>query len=118
MRDILFPTRDQVHLDIARADAAVRDAATLWISDSLTIYEGGSRLGAPRLVATQVSLPSDRSFASYDTALGHVTGPPLAPDTALVWNQALMDVLFDTRSHPIDRSSQSIPRSAGSACAS
>ena len=48
MRDILFPSRDQVHLDVARADAAVRDAATLWIADSITIYEGGSRLGAPR----------------------------------------------------------------------
>lgn len=95
MRDILFPTRDQVHLDFPRADPAVRDAATLWISDSITIYEGGRRLGAPRLVATQISLPSDRSFASYDTALAHVTGPPLSSDTALVWNQALMDVLFE-----------------------
>jgi hypothetical protein len=95
MRDILFPTRDQVHLDLVRADAAVRDAATLWIADSITIYEGGSRLGAPRLVATQISLPSDRSFSSFDTALAHVTGPPLAADTALVWNQALMDVLFE-----------------------
>ena len=45
MRDILFPTRDQVHLDFARADAAVRDAATLWIADSITIYEGGTPPG-------------------------------------------------------------------------
>ena len=112
MRDILFPTRDQVHLDFARADAAVRDAATLWISDSITIYEGGNRLGAPRLVATQVSLPSDRSFASYDTALAHVTGSPLPADTALVWNQALMDVLFE---YPIasDRSEFAIDPALG-----
>ena len=88
MRDVLFPTRDQINLDLPRAEAAVRDAATLWIADSIAIYEGGSRLGAPRLVAAQISLPSDRSFASFDTALAHVTGPPLPPDTALVWNQA------------------------------
>ena len=95
MRDILFPTRDQNNIDFARAEAAVRQAATLWISDSIALYEGGTRLGAPRVVATQISLPSDRSFVSYDTALAHVIGPPLAPDTALVWNQALMDVLFE-----------------------
>ena len=95
MRDILFATRDETNLDLARADSAVRDAATLWISDSIAIYEGGRRLGAPQIVATQISLPADPSFLSYDTALAHVTGPPLAPDTAIVWNQGLMDVLFE-----------------------
>ena len=95
MRDILFPTRDGTNLDFARADKAVRDAATLWISDSIAIYEGGIRLGAPRIAAAQVSLPSDRSFASYDAALAHVLGPPLPPDTTLVWSQGLMDVLFE-----------------------
>jgi len=44
-----------------------------------------------------VSLPSDRSFATYETALAHVTGPPLAPDTAVIWNQALFDVLLEYR---------------------
>ena len=72
MRDILFPTRDENNLDLTRAEPAVRDAATFWIADSITLYEGGTRLGAPRIVATQISLPSDRSFASYDTALAHV----------------------------------------------
>jgi hypothetical protein len=95
MRDVLFPTRDQSNLDLTRAEPAVRHAATLWISDSIALYEGGTRLGAPRIIATQISLPSDRSFASYEAALAHVTGPPLAPETALVWNQGLMDVLFD-----------------------
>jgi hypothetical protein len=107
MRDVLFPTRDETNLDLTRAERAVRDAATLWISDSIAIYEGGTRLGAPEIIATQISLPSDPSFASYDTALAHVTGPPLAPDTAIVWNQGLIDVLFE---YPIasDRSDFSI----------
>jgi hypothetical protein len=59
------------------------------------------------VVATQISLESDRSFADYDTALAHVTGPPLSPETTVVWNQVMMDVLFD---YPIqsDRSEFSI----------
>jgi hypothetical protein len=107
MRDVLFPTRDQNHLDFARAEPAVRDAAMLWIGDSIELYEGDTPLGAPRIVATQISLPSDRSFESYDAALAHVTGAPLPAETALVWNQGLMDVLFE---YPIssDRSAFSI----------
>jgi HupE / UreJ protein len=43
-----------------------------------------------------VSLPTDRSFGSYDDALSHVTGPRL-PDTADVsWTTGLLDVLFET----------------------
>jgi hypothetical protein len=42
-----------------------------------------------------VSLPSDPSFASYGSALAHVTGAPLPNDTALVWNQAMLDVLLE-----------------------
>jgi len=95
MRDILFPTRDGDNLDLSRADRPVRDAATLWLSDNIAIYEGGVRLAPPHIVATQISLPSDRSFASYESAVAHVTGPALPANTAIVWNQAVMDVLFE-----------------------
>ena len=33
----------------------------------------------PKLVEARVSLPSDRSFTSFDEALAHVTGPRLPP---------------------------------------
>jgi len=54
-----------------------------------------------------VSLPSDRSFATFETALASVTGPPLPDQTTLYWNQALLDVLLE---YPIasDRSTFSI----------
>jgi len=83
------------------------DASILWISDFIELYEGNTRLPKPKVVATQISLESDRSFADYDTALAHVTGPPLPPDTTVVWNQVMLDVLFD---YPIqsDRSEFSI----------
>jgi hypothetical protein len=95
MRDIRFPTRDENFLDLARAEPAVRHAASLWLSDGIAMYEGGSKLYAPRIAAARVSLPSDRSFSTYETALAHVTGPPLPDDTMLVWNQGLIDVLFE-----------------------
>ena len=39
-------------------------------------YKGARRLTDPRVVATRVSLPSDKSFATYDTALAHLTHDP------------------------------------------
>jgi len=44
-----------------------------------------------------VSLESDKSFASYEEALAHVTGARLPNDTELYWNQGLLDVLFEYR---------------------
>ena len=64
-------------------------------------------LGAPRIAHTRVSLPSDRSFASYEEALARVSGPALPDDTDIPWDQAMLDVLFE---YPIasDRSVFSI----------
>ena len=49
----------------------------------------------PRVVEVRASLPSDKSFASYEEALAHVTGPRLPDNTELYWNQGLLDVLFE-----------------------
>jgi hypothetical protein len=107
MRDVEFPRRGAGLLDLARADAALRNAAMLWIADNVELYENDSRLGPPRLVDARVSLESDKSFASYEQALAHVTGPPLPNKLELYWEQGLLDVLFD---YPIgsDRSDFSI----------
>ena len=95
MRDIDFPQRGPGYLDFARARPLLRDAATLWLGNSLAMYEGQTRLAAPTLVAAQLSLPSDRSFMTFDSAVAHVTGPPLPDDTAIPWNQVLFDVVYD-----------------------
>ena len=39
--------------------------------------------------------PRIASFVSFEGAVAHLTGPPLAADTAMIWNQALFDVLLD-----------------------
>src|SRR3984885_2181330 len=107
LRDISFPERPPGYLDLARVDAILPDAATLWLSDFIELYEGNQRLRKPRVVETRISLPSDRSFSSYEQELAHFRGPKLLLDTNIVWNQAMLDVWFE---YPIrsDRSRFSI----------
>jgi len=95
MRDVDFPMVGGDYLDLARAEPFLRDAAILWIADQIQLYEDGRRLPSPSLVAVRASIPSDRAFADWDTALDRVTGAPLDPGTLLVWRQALLDVLLE-----------------------
>jgi len=111
LRDVDYPRRGAGLLDLARADASLRNAATLWIADELDLYEelngNETRLGPPRLVDARVALESDKSFASYEQALAHVTGERLPDKLELYWEQGLLDVLFE---YPIasDRAAFSI----------
>ena len=107
MRDMEFPLRGPGYLDIALADSELRSAAMLWIGSEVKLYEDGNLLTEPRIVAARASIPSDRSFRSYDEALAHVTSPRLPDHTAIYWEQALLDVLIE---YPItsDRSEFSI----------
>ena len=106
MRDVQFPQRADGNLDVAGAQTLLRDAVTIWVASPLQIQEEHAALPPPRIGAVRVSLPSDRSFSSFDTALAHVTQREPA-DPALPWNQALVDVLLE---YPIssDRSRFSI----------
>ena len=94
MRDMDVPRRGIGYLDLERIDPVLRDAAMLWIGDFVQLYEGDDRLEKPQVVAARVSLPSDRSFQSYDEALAHVTGPGMPVETDLYWEQGLLDVAF------------------------
>jgi hypothetical protein len=107
MRDIRFPQRGPGYLDLERAGALLPGAAKLWIAGFFEMYEGDTLLSNPQVVATRISLPSDFSFSSYESALAHVTGPALRDTTDVYWDQTLLDVLFDT-SIQSDRSRFSI----------
>ena len=95
IRDVEFPLRDSVHLDLPGIAPLLDDAARLWIADYLRVLEGDTDLGDARIVATRISLPSDRSFESYERAAAHVLGPPLSADIELPWQQALFDVMLE-----------------------
>ena len=99
MRDIMIPELPGGYLDVQKLAPLLPDAATLWISDFVELYEGERRLPKPRVTATQVSLASDRSFESFDAAFAHVNGPMLPNSTNVVWTQVLFDVLFEYPIH-------------------
>jgi hypothetical protein len=92
--DLEWPTRG-VFLDLARADEVLRQAASEWIGTRLDFYEEDRRLGTPTLVAVTAAPMSDLSFDSYDRALAHVTGPPIARDTQISVSQTLLDTVLD-----------------------
>jgi hypothetical protein len=107
MPEAELPTRGPGYLIVSRADEALRNATKLYLTDNITLYENDAVLPTPRVVHARVSLPSDKSFASYEEALAHLQGPRLADDMDLVWSQQLLDVQLE---YPIksDRSELAI----------
>src|SRR5271165_1247317 len=61
--DTDFPTRTNGSLDIARADEPIRGGIKVWLTDNIDVFENGTQLEKPRIVAELVSLPSpSRSY--------------------------------------------------------
>ncbi len=90
MRDIELPLEGPGYLRFgADLDAALIDAAELWIAGGLTLSAGGRSLGDPDIRATRISLPSDRSFDSFDAATAHFETTGIASE--LLWHQALFE---------------------------
>ncbi len=95
MNEAGIPTRGPGYIDLARADEALRGAAKVYLTDNLVVSENGAPLPAPRVLQARISLPSDKSFASYEEALAHLEGPPLDSALDLYWSQQLLDVLLE-----------------------
>lgn len=92
--DTDFPMRGP-YLDLARADEPIRGGVKVWLTDNIDVYEDGALLEKPRVAAVLVSLPSDKSFASFEEARAHVLGPRLPDDLDLYPSQQLLDVLLE-----------------------
>jgi HupE / UreJ protein len=95
MRDVDIPTKANGFLDLSRVGPTLEDAAMLWIGDFVEVFENSRPLPKPRITAARVSLPSDKSFASYAEAEASLAGPPLPDDTDLYWQDGLLDVRFE-----------------------
>ena len=95
LRDVVFPEREGGYFDLAQAGPVLDDAARLWIAGFVELYAGDIRLGAPELTALRVSLQSDQSFKSYESAREHLAAPPLSDATNVFWKQTFLDVRFE-----------------------
>lgn len=95
LRDVDIPTKSNGFIDLSRIRPTLEDAAWLWIGDFVKLYENGQQLPKPRITGARVSLPSDKSFASYDEAVANLAAPPLADETDLYWQDGLLDVRFE-----------------------
>ena len=89
LADMNLPQRGPGYLALASLDpvleATIGETAA-WIN----LYEDG------RLLATvggeaRVSVPTNRSFSTYEEAIAHIGGPKLPVETNMFWNQGLFD---------------------------
>ena len=94
MRDVNFPESGPGYLVISEADETIRDAATIWIAQEVSLYENDSILDDWSIEAVRLSLPSDQSFRSYATARRHIQEPRLPDNSDLYRDQAMLDVLI------------------------
>lgn len=99
LRDIDFPELDLGYLDVERLAPLLPPAAELWLGQALDIREGDVRLPQPTVRATQVSVESDRSFQSYETAMAHLKTAKLTNGAKLVAGQVWVDVLLEYAIH-------------------
>ena len=97
--EVSFPLRGPGFLQFSEAQFALDDAARIYITESLKFYENGEELIDKDLQRTRVSLPSNRSFSSFDVALANLMSPPLDDSTDLFWRQGVLDVLV---TYPIE----------------
>ncbi|MCZ2147624.1 MAG: HupE/UreJ family protein [Bryobacterales bacterium] len=95
IRDLEFPEQENGYLDVDKLTPRLADAATLWLAQFLEIREEGRKLARPTVTATQLSLESDRSFASFEEASAHLSAPRLPNRSNVVWNQLLLDVRME-----------------------
>ncbi len=94
MNEVDMPLRGPGYLDLARAEAALRVAAELWFADNLSLFENDKALPRPAVAGTRVSLASDRSFGTWETALAHLRAEPLPVTTELHWKAQYFDLLL------------------------
>ena len=84
-----------VEIDVDQSAPAI-ERALVAIKKDITVYENDRPLTAG-VATVRLSLPSDRSFSSYEQAIHHI-GEPLEPDTHIFIDQGYVDARI---SYPI-----------------
>jgi hypothetical protein len=89
--DANLPKDGTGYLAMPYIDAALLEAANQ-ISNGIVFLEGDERLTRYEMANARISLPSDRSFDTYDRALARVRGAKLPDTTQVYYNQGFLDL--------------------------
>ena len=95
VRDVDFPAIEGGYLDVDRVAPRLAGLAKIWVADPIELYENGLRTKAPSIVRTQISIASDKSFATCDRAEAHLREPLPANTERLFWKQVFFDVALE-----------------------
>ncbi|HUP40499.1 MAG TPA: HupE/UreJ family protein [Vicinamibacterales bacterium] len=95
--DANLPKDGTGYLAMPYIDAALREAANQ-ISNGVVFLEGDERLTRYEMTNARISLPSDRSYDTYEGALARVRGARLPDTTQVYYNQGFLDLELH---HPI-----------------
>jgi hypothetical protein len=86
-KSVKFPVRNG-EIDLPQAATAIEGAGAA-IAGDIVLHEDGRPL-TPKTVRSRLSLPSDKSFESYDEAVRHVAAP-VDSDERIVIDQGYVD---------------------------
>jgi hypothetical protein len=68
------------YLALPYIDSAMREAANQ-VSNGIVLVENGERLMQYEMANGRISLPSDKSFESFELAIAHVRGAKIPENT-------------------------------------
>ena len=89
--DANLPKDGTGYLAMPYLDGALREAANQ-ISNGIVFLEGDERLVRYEMANARISLPSDRSYDTYEGALARVRGTKLPDTTKVYYNQGFLDL--------------------------
>lgn len=89
--DANLPKDGTGYLAMPYIDSALAEAANQ-ISNGIVFLEGDERLTRYEMANARISLPSDRSFDTYEGAVARVRGAKLPDTTKVYYNQGFLDL--------------------------
>ena len=96
MRDVQYSELPGGYLDVEKLAPQLHEVATTWIGNAITLRENDQTLAHPRVVATRLSIQSDRSFDSFADASQNLLRTGLKNEAMVVWDQLWLDVLLES----------------------
>lgn len=95
MSELVYPTWGPGFLDFEKADAVFLDAAEVYLTDELKVYEEGVLIEDKTITAYRATSPQDDSIRSWDTAIENIKKPPLTNEERLYYGQAVLDIMYE-----------------------